>query len=258
MKNMNNEYKNMTMAELEAAIDEMITAWNECDNESDKVSIQLELMQATAEFDKMSLLHTYAVCLDAETPVVEFIQTRTSRTLKANIENVEDIDPATNKTRHVRTMQKVEGAKKMYLIDFLTWADKKNKSVTADKNWSVKVSQARTAIIDEWKRFFSKDSDTILSKNKAKTILQEMFDAIVFIPTEKGENAVIANGDAAKVIIAVANELKESKNEDGSINFEVQVLGKKKWNNLVTDIMYMAIKNKSYTIVYGDPEKAAK
>lgn len=256
----NNEYTNMTMAELEVAINELVTAWNESDNESDRIGIQLRLTDASNNFNKMSLLNTYAVCLDAESPVIELIQTRTFRTLKGSVEVEEVTDPTTGRPKNVRTMLKVEGAKKMYLVDFLNWCDKQNKKVTADEHWSAKVADARRAIIAEWEKFFNKDTDTILSKKKAKEVLQNMFDAIVFIPTEKDatKNAVIANGDAAKIVIAVSNEMKDTVDDKGNVNFEVTVLGKKKWNNLVTDIMYMAINKKSYTIVYGEPEKTGK
>lgn len=120
------------------------------------------------------------------------------------------------------------------------------------------MEAARAVVENEWKKFFAAKGDThAVSIGKTKKALQDMFDSLVFIKTETGKNAVIANGDIAKWVIGFANSRKDSK-ADGKITITGNVLPKATWATLQMDILHKAVTGKTFDIIFGDPEEDAK
>ena len=94
-----------------------------------------------------------------------------------------------------------------------------------------------------------------MSKNKVKGALQSAFDALVFVKSETGKNAVIADGKQAGYVVAAAADAKAGLNDAGSVAFTLEFLKGKKWQDLLMHVLHMAVEGKTYDIVYGDPEE---
>ena len=78
-----------------------------------------------------------------------------------------------------------------------------------------------------------------------KKALQDMVDALVFIPTESGRNAVLVKSDIAKAVFAFANSRKDG--------LQGNVLPGSTWKKLQMDVLHAVVEGKEYTITYGDP-----
>jgi hypothetical protein len=68
-------------------------------------------------------------------------------------------------------------------------------------------------------------------------------------------NAVIANGDIANYIIALAAQGKTTR-KDGKVDFKVEFMSNNNWKSKAFDILHMAVEGKTFEVVYGDPEEA--
>jgi hypothetical protein len=250
--------KNRTMA---VVLEELNTSVDKYNNESDAIeranlaSKHKELVQ---EFNELSLLNAYAEFMKDEHPVIALAKAYYYDTVsvKDNVHNevVNGVKTSTV-TRSVN-----DGNKKLDVAKFIEWTCERNKCVAADKGWKAEIGAARSSIEKEWKRFFASKSDKKdISIGSVKKATQKAFDALVFIPCEnnKDKNAVIANGDVAKMLIAFANKLQDSKN-DGKIDIKGTILPVQTWNALLLTALHLVVENKKYEVVYGTEEEAAK
>lgn len=255
MKNVSeNRTMSVVLAELNASVDQYNAT--PLSDANTRVELALNHKKLVEEYNGLSLLNAYATCMKAEKPVIALAQMYYYDVIsvKDNAHN-EVVDGAmqSSVTRSVN-----DSTKKLDVTKFIEWTEECNKSVAADKTWKVKMGAARNSIETEWKKFFTSKGDSpALSVGKTKKALQSMFDALVFVATETNKNAIIANGDIAKWVIAFANSRKDSK-VDGNINIVGSVLPKPTWNTLCLDVLHMAVTGKVFEITYGDPEENAE
>ena len=239
-------------AELNASVDK----YNLATDAAERVQLSVEHKNLVQEFNELSLLNAYAGFMQKEAPLVELAKTYYYPTVsvKDTVHNeVVDGVQQSSVTRSVK-----DGDKKLDVVKFIDWTEERNKSVAAQKDWKSKVGAARNSIEAEWKKFFAAKGDSsAMSIGKAKKALQAMFDALVFIQSETGKNAVIANGDVAKWVLGFANSRKDAK-VDGAIAITGSVLPRATWNTLLLDILHKAVTGKTYDIIFGEPEENAE
>lgn len=255
---MKKSFENRTMAVVLDELNKSVDKYNETTDAAEKVQLALDHKALVQEYNELSLLNAYAEFMSAEVPLVALAKAYYYDTVNtkdnAHNESVNGVMKSTV-TRSV-----ADGCKKLDIAKFIEWTEERNKSIAADKTWRVKVAQARNSIEAEWKKFFASKADKKeISIGKVKKATQEAFDALVFIPCEnnKDKNAVIADGDVAKALIAFANSRKDSK-VDGKVNIEGSILPKQTWNVLLLDALHNAVEGKKYKITYGTEEEEAK
>lgn len=252
---MKKSVENRTMSVVLAELNESVDRYNDTTDAMERVQLAVEHKNLVQEYNQLSLLSAYAGFMAEEVPVLALARAYYYNTVstKDNVHNeVVDGVQTSTVTRSVN-----EGNKKLDVAKFIEWTAERNKSVAAQKDWKSKVAAARNSIETEWKKFFAAKGDSkAMSIGKAKKALQAMFDSIVFIPSETGKNAIIADGDIAKWVLGFANDRKDSK-ADGVVTITGNVLPAAKWNTLLLDILHKAVTGKTYDIVYGEPEEDA-
>ena len=253
MKNVENRTMAIVLNELNGSVDK----YNLSTDAMERVQLAVEHKNLTAEYNELSLLSAYADFMKAENPLIALADAYYYATVsvKDNVHN--EVVDGVQKSAVTRSVN--EGCKKLDVTKFILWTEERNKSVAAAKTWKAAMGAARNSIETEWKKFFAAKGDShAMSIGKTKKALQEMFDALVFIPCENNadKNAIIADGNIAKWVLGFANSRKDTK-ADGVIAITGSVLPKATWNTLCLDILHKAVTGKSYDIIYGEPEEDA-
>ena len=254
---MEKTFENRTMCVVLDELNKSVDKYNEAEA-AEKVQLALEHKKLVAEYNELSLLNAYAEFMKSEISVVALAKAFYYDTVNTK-------DNAHNETvngvmKSTVTRSVTDNKKKLDVAKFIEWTEERNKSVAANKLWKSKVEAARKSIENEWKRFFASKSDKKdISIGKVKKATQDAFDALVFVPCEnnKDKNAIIANGDIAKMLIAFANKLQDSF-VDGKVNIDGTILPKQTWNMLLLTALHLAVEGKSYKITYGTEEEDAK
>ena len=248
--------ENMTMVELMAELRESVDKYNLSNDENERVELVLQQKEIVKKYNELSLLTTYGECLSAEHPIIALAETYYFPTISVKDNSHNEVVDGVVKVTHARSIS--DGDKRLILADFITWVEELNKSVTVEKQWRVKVGEARDVVEKQWKAFFAANKDShAMSIGKTKKALQAMFDALVFIETPTGKNAVIADGKVAKWVLGFANTRKDSK-VDGKVAITGSVLSKRDWAILQMDALHMAVTGKDFEIFYGEPEEDAE
>lgn len=257
---MKKSVENRTMSVVLGELNESVDKYNETADATEKVQLVIEHKKLVAEYNELSLLHAYATFMSAEVPVVALAKAFYYDTVNTKDTAHNEVDPITKAMKSTTTRSVVDGKKKLDVAKFIEWTAERNKCVAADKMWRVEVEKARKSVENEWKRFFNSKADKKeISIGAVKRATQKAFDAIVFVPCEnnKDKNAIIANGDVAKMLIAFANKLQDSF-VDGEVDLEGKILPRQTWNTLLLAALHLAAKGKTYKISYGIEEEEAK
>ena len=257
---MKKSVENRTMSVVLAELNESVDKYNLATNPDEKVELALEHKKLVQEFNELSLLHSYATFMRAEVPVVALAKAFYYDTVSVKDNAHNEVDPETQAIKSTTTRSVNDGKKKLDVMKFIEWTSELNKCVAADRSWKTEVGKARSSIENEWKRFFaSKADEKKISIGSVKRATQKAFDAIVFVPCEnnKDKNAIIANGDIAKMLIAFANTLKD-KYVDGKINLNGTILAPQTWSILLLTALHLAVEGKTLEISYGTEEEALK
>lgn len=252
----NTMIENRTMSVVLDELNKSVDKYNESTDNAEKVQLALQHKALVQEYNELSLLNAYAGFMNDETPLVALAKAYYYDTVNTKDTPHNEVVNGVMKSTVTRSV--TESSKKLDIAKFIEWTEERNKSVAADKSWRVKIGLARNSIETEWKKFFaSKAEKKDISIGKVKKATQAAFDALVFIPCEnnKDKNAVIADGDIAKALIAFANTRKDSK-VDGKVNIEGTILSRQTWNILLLDALHLAVEGKKYKILYGTEEEA--
>lgn len=256
MKNTENRTMSLVLNELNESVDK----YNLATDAAEKVQLSVEQKNLVAEYNELSLLHAYATFMAAELPVVALAKAYYYDTVSVKDNAHNEVDPITQAMKSTVTRSVNDGKKKLDVAKFIEWTAERNKCVAADRSWRAEIGAARVSIENEWKRFFASKADKKdISIGSVKRATQKAFDAIVFVPCEndKSKNAIIANGDVAKMLIAFANKLQDSF-VDGKVNIKGTILHPTTWNGLLLTALHLAVEDKTYEVSYGTEDEAAK
>lgn len=252
---MKNSVETRTLEVILKELNEAVDKYNLA-SDDERVELAIKHKNLVAEYNELSLLNAYASFMKDETPLVALAKAYYYDTVSVKDAVHNEVVDGVQKSSVTRSVK--DGNKKLDVIKFIEWTEERNKSVAAEKDWRTKMGAARNSIETEWKKFFAAKKDShAMSIGKAKKALQAMFDALVFIPSETGKNAIIANGDVAKWVLGFANNRKDVK-LDGNINITGYVLQRSTWNTLCLDILHKAMTGKTYEIIFGEPEEDAE
>lgn len=257
---MKNSVENRTMSLVLNELNESVDKYNLATDAAEKVQLAVEQKNLVAEYNELSLLHSYATFMKAEIPVVELAKAYYYDTVSVKDNAHNEVDPETQAMKSTVTRSVNDGKKKLDVAKFIEWTAERNKCVAADRSWRVEIGAARVSIENEWKRFFASKADKKdISIGSVKRATQKAFDALVFVPCEndKSKNAIIANGDVAKMLIAFANKLQDSF-VDGKVNIKGTILHPTTWNALLLTALHLAVEGKTYEVSYGTEDEAAK
>lgn len=246
-------YENLTLEQLRAMLDETVDKHNIAENSIARVEARAETKDITDAYNELSLLTVYANCMKEEQPLVAFVKTFYYHTVSVKVAVSNEVIDGVAKSSEVASV--TESDKKMSLFKFIDWAKDRNKVITADKCYKTATNKCRNTINAVWENFQNSKDKTEMSKNAVKKALQPMFDALIFIKGKSGKNAVIATGDIAFYIIALAAELKTTADDNKKPNFNIEFLKSKSWDGHILNMLHMAVEGKTFDVVYGDPEE---
>ena len=255
-----NEMKNvamesMTMPEAKAALDALVKKYNDSTDVSERAKLEIDGKELATKYNVLSLLTAYAGIMAEANPVVAIAKAYSYPTINFKLSVVDQL--VDGKAKKVKAASVEDSSKVHNLYDFLDWTAKHGKKVTASGDWKSKAEAAREAVNKEWKKYMDSKDGYKMSKTAIKKNVQSMFDALVFIPCENNDklNAVIANGDIANYLIALAAQGKTTR-KDGKVDFKVEFMSNNNWKSKAFDILHMAVENKTFEVVYGDPEES--
>ena len=253
---MKEAYKGIKLQELREMLDNAVNTHNATENYKERLEMRSEHKDIADAYNELSLLTVYAKCMKAEKPLIEFTKTFFYTTVSVKyVPQNQEKDGVVKSTEVGSVVEKTETRLKLY--KFIDWAQAANKSVTADKSWKSICASSRDAINKEWKKFMDSTDGTKMSKTAVKKAVQKAFDALVFIESEKGLNAIIAKNDnSANYIIPVAAKLKVNS-KDNKPKHTINFLNEKDWEDRLFDMFHMAVEGKTFEVIYGQPVEDA-
>lgn len=249
-----NRTMKVVLDELNASVDK----YNLATDAIERAQLAAKHKELTQEYNELSLLNAYAGFMADVTPVVALAKAFYYDTVSVKDTVHNEVVDGIKKSTVTRSVN--EGKKKLDVAKFVEWTAERNKCVAADKSWKAEIGAARVSIENEWKKFFaSKADEKKISIGSVKRATQKAFDALVFVPCEnnKDKNAIIANGDVAKMLIAFANKLQDSF-IDGKIDIKGTILPPQTWNQLLLTALHLVVKGKTLEVAYGTEEEDKK
>lgn len=240
------EIQKMTKEQVYALLEEKVTAINEGVDDDMKHEIKAEIDELCKKYNELSKLTVFGVCAKAEYPVLDFAKTFYFPSVKTATELAEEIGDDGKK--HTYAVLKIEeGKTRLDLFEFLTWAEKCNKQVTAQKNWRTPCRETRNSIVNEWQKFDkSNANDVKISKKIFQENLQKMYDALLFIPSPNNNNRVMATRAIAGKLFMFSNTAADKVNKDGEPNIDFKVMPEKQWIKITMYLLYLTVKDKDY------------
>lgn len=253
---MKNSVENRTMPVVLEELNDSVDKYNLATDAIERANLAAKHKELVGEYNDLSLLNAYATFMADENPLIALAKAYYYDTVSVKDAVHNEVIDGVKKSTVTRSVN--EGSKKFDVVKFIEWTEERNKSVAYAKDWKSKVGAARNSIETEWKKFFAAKGDShAMSIGKTKKALQAMFDSLVFVASETGKNAIIANGDIAKWVLGFANSRKDSK-VDGAVAIVGNVLPRSTWNTLCLDILHKAVTGKTYDIIFGEPEEDAE
>jgi hypothetical protein len=247
--------ENRTMVVILQELNDSVNKYNDTSSTTERVELATKHKNLVDEYNEASRITNYSNFVKKPYPLVELVKEYYYETISVKDNSHKDTDE--NGAIKLTTTRSVNYNNRRFdVVDFIKWSEEKNKSVAAEKDWLTKIGAARKFVENEWKRFFDSGKDSHSMRiGKTKDKLQEMFDALTFIPCEnaKDKNALIADNNIAKWVLGFSNLRKDGKVED-EVVIVGHILPNATWKVLCLDILHKAAKKKNFEFVYGDPE----
>lgn len=251
---MKKNIETMTMPEIKVELNAIADKYNMTSNDTERLECVTEAKKCVDKYNELSMLTAYATFVADAQPIVAIAKAYNYGIVAVATKPVSEVVNGKTIVR-MKMSVKEDGVKTHNLVKFLEWAESHNKKLTAVPTWRSAMNTARNTINSEWEKYLTSEDGYKMSKNAVKKSLQAMFDAFVFIKCENSDkNAIIANGKLADFVMVLAADLKKSI-DNGDVKFTVEFLSNKKWQSHVFDILHMAVKGKSYDVVYGEPDE---
>ena len=142
------------------------------------------------------------------------------------------------------------------LTKFLEWAAAMGKKATNTTDWRIKMAAVKDAIKKSYRQTLNSNAESnTISVKALKSLIQDMFDALIFIPTEKGENSVVATNSIAKIFREFATQTNTKLVDSENIG---SILTGKVWNTLVMKNLKAAVTGKKLIVTFDGDEAAAE
>ena len=239
-KNTEARTMNVVLEDIKLNIDKLNAAKSE-----DKPDIEVKIVELEKEYNELSLLNSWGTFVAAENPMVAFAKAYNYPVIgHKTVPHRETVNGA--KVVTYTTVLDTTKTRLLNVTEFVEWNEERNVQIVHDTNWRGALNDARDAVIAQWKAFFAAKGDTRkVSITKMKKALQTMVDALVFVPGENGNNAVIVKSDIAKAVFAFSNSRRDG--------LQGNVLPGGTWKKLQMDVLHAVVEGKEFTITYGDP-----
>lgn len=219
------------MTELKAAVDKH----NEVENAIERVKAAAEVSKLVADYNDLSLFNSYSECLENDQPVLTLIKKYQYPTVSVS----------TKKDTGALAVND-EGSKVFNLWNFVDWCEARNKQVTVALNWKSKAEEARELLLAECEKYIETGAEFNVSA--VKSALQAMFDSIVMVLGEAGNNAVIAKSKNVRTLKLTCSKLDKT-------GLKAQIGGTKVWQSRAFAFLKCAVEGNDFEITYGDPEE---
>lgn len=239
-KNVEIKIEGKTLEQIMADLKTTVEAYNASKDIAERARLEIEASKLKSDYNKCSKETAYATCLEADNPMLAFIQMYTYPVIGLNIKK---------DTKELALKTESKNGKKMVdvfnLWDFVAYCEERNKQVTVGLDWKSKAVAAQKALIAVLKT----DNETgVYNIGEFKNALQAAFDSIVFVAGKNGNNAVIAKSKQCRIIKNAAGELNKKDRE-------VQFVSEKSWQAKVFAYLNLAVDGKEFVCTYGDAEE---
>ena len=237
-KNINTdiETKGKTVEQLLEDLKVAVDKHNESEDVAERVALKVTIDKLVEAYKTTSKLTEYAKCLEAENPMLAFIQKYQYPVVSATVKKGEtDIS------------LKTDGKAVFDLWDFVDWCAGRNQQITVALDWKSKANDARDILKSQAEKYIEKG--TKMDVGTLKKALQTMFDSIVMKPGKDGNNAVIATSKNVRTIHMTCGALNIK-------TFNAKFVAEKSWRAQVFAFLNRAVEGKDFTHTYGDEDTA--
>lgn len=234
MAKKNTNTQGMTCEQMKEQLKTIIDNHNGSEDLAERQKLGAQAIKLKEDYNKTSLLDTYAEAMDAEKPMLAFIKAYTYPTLTV-----------TSKKDTGNLTLKDDTKAVMNLWDFVEWAAGRNKQVTNALDWKSKSAEAQKVLVDVVEKFIN--SDTKPEVGELKTALQDAFNSVVMVPGENGNNSIIAKSKACRIIIATCSTMDYK-------SFQANFGQSKTWQKQFLAFLNRAAEGKEFVLTFGDPE----
>lgn len=241
-KNMNN-VEGKTLEQLKKELVDIVEKHNLSESTSERVKLKVEAEKVKNEHNKVSKMDAYAECLKAENPMLAFAKMYTYNVV--SIGNDKKTDTLSVKTENPSGAKLTEV---FNLWDFVETCESMNKQVTAALDWKSKAAKTQKTLIENVQKYIEDGTEKDVAGLKAA--LQEMFNSIVMVAGESGNNAVIATSKQARLIYMTCGRMNAK-------NLQAMFGRESSWQAQAFTFLHCAVANKDITCTYGDSEPVA-
>lgn len=230
----NVETEGKTMEQILEELKLGVDKHNDSKDVAERVKLKYEAEKLVEAYNQASKLAAYAECLEAENPMLAFIQMYQHPVVSAGVKKGEtDITI------------KTDGKAVFDLWDFVDWCAGRNQQITVSLDWKSKANAARDILKSQVETYINKGTKPDVKS--LKDALQEMFDSIVMKPGKNGNNAVIATSKNVRTIHMTCGALNVK-------TFNAKFVAEKSWKGQVFAFLNRAVEGKDFTHTYGDDD----
>lgn len=234
MAKKNTNTQGMTCEQMKEQLKTIVDAHNESNDLAERQKFGAQALKLKDDYNKVSLLDVYAEAMEAANPMLAFIQAYTYPTISVG-----------SKKDTGNLSIKDDGKAVMNLWDFVEWAAGRNKQVTHALDWKSKSAEAQKVLVSVVEKFIN--DDTKPEVGELKTALQNAFNSVVMVPTENGNNSIIAKSKACRIIIATCSSMDYK-------SFQANFGQSKTWQKQFLAFLNRAAEGKEFVLTFGDPE----
>lgn len=240
-KNMNNvEVK--TLEQIKTELEAVIDKHNLSESASEKVQLKVRAEKLKGDYNEASKLNAYAECLKAEKPMLTFVKTYEYVVVSVGIDKKTDTLTLKTEANDGKKLTEV-----FDLWDFVETCEGMNKQITAALNWKSKAADARKTLIENVQKYIEDGTEKDVAG--LKNALQVMFDSIVMVPGNSGNNAIIATSKQARTIYMTCGRLNAR-------SLQAMFGRENSWRKQAFAFLHCAVEGKEFTYIYGDDDAA--
>lgn len=255
MKNTTN-FEGMTLAETKTKLIDLVNRYNKSEDGTERAGIRIECDKFAEQYNTLSMLSLYAQAMADEIPLIYLIKAHHYGICSVKFEQSVSLSDDKKIVVSMSGNVSFDSKRKADMFDFIDWAEKSNKKVTTKGDWKLLTAIEREKINDEFRKGMNSDTEYKISKRVAHDVLQNCFDALIFVPSATGKNAIFPNKDCKNLIVSCAAEYKEKIKDNNSVDCSLSFFARKRWQNTIQNCLYLVLSEKTITYSYGDPEDA--
>ena len=236
----NNMIEGMTLEQIKAKLVEVVTEHNKTEVAAERAKLKVQAEKLKTGYNDTAKLTAYAECLEAERPMLAFIQKYKYEVISVGMDKSTDL--LSVKTHDSKGMVLTE---MFNLWDFVSHCEALNRQVTAALDWKSKANSAKPILVENIRKYVEDGVEKDIKS--LKEALQNVFDAIIMIPGKAGKNAVVMTSKQVR-------EIYMTSGRQNFKTFKSLFARDDTWQKQVLAYLHCSVMQKDFSRIYGEDE----